>query len=98
MGGRVRRTIAGAFVPVSAALAMQCAHGRPGSELNADARTWARPEHNDTRVGFRVARTLPWGRGEGNAGTASLEMVDDLHADGAPSSLTIRPSCRYLLQ
>ena len=31
----------------------------PSSELNPDARTWARPEHNDTRVGFRVARTLP---------------------------------------
>ncbi len=31
----------------------------PNSELNPDARTWARPEHHDTRVGFRVARGLP---------------------------------------
>ena len=31
----------------------------PSSELHPDARTWARPEHNDARVGFRVARTLP---------------------------------------
>ena len=31
----------------------------PNSDLHPDARTWARPEHNSTRVGFRVARTLP---------------------------------------
>lgn len=32
----------------------------PNSDLNPDARTWARPEFNSTRVGFRVARTLPF--------------------------------------
>ena len=31
----------------------------PSSEMNPDARTWARPEHHDTRAGFRVARSLP---------------------------------------
>ena len=28
-------------------------------QLQPDARSWARPEHSDLRVGFRVARTLP---------------------------------------
>ena len=31
----------------------------PSSELRPDARTWARAEHNDTRVGLRVARAFP---------------------------------------
>ena len=31
----------------------------PNSELHPDARTWARAQHNDIRVGFRVAKDLP---------------------------------------
>ena len=34
-------------------------YASPNSDLHPDARTWARPDHNDARVGFRVARTLP---------------------------------------
>ena len=34
-------------------------YASPNRQLQTDARTWARPEHNDFRVGFRVARALP---------------------------------------